>query len=151
MAGLIAALNAPAIALTAATPKTVAMLTAPTNQALKIKEIRVTTDGATSTAVPVTVELGRPSSAGTFTSSTPLKRDTARSETVQATGGINASSEPTWTSVIHESLYVPAYSGVYHYIVPFDNEILVAGGGRFGVRCTAPAGVNASATIVYEE
>lgn len=147
----ICALNAPAIALVAATPKTVAMLTAPTNQCLLIKEIRITFDGATSTAVPALIELGRPSSAGTFTSSTPLKRDTARAETVQATGGINASAEPTWTSVIHESLYVPVYGGVYHYIVPFDNPIIIPGGARFGVRLTAPAGCNASTTIVFDE
>lgn len=151
MACLLGALNAPAVALTAATAKTVAMLTAATNQCIRIKEIRVTFDGATSTAVPVLVELGRPSSAGTFTASTPLKRDTARAETIQSTGGINASAEPTWTSVVHESLYIPAYGGVYHYIVPFDSPIIIAGGARFAVRLTAPAGVNSSTTIVFEE
>lgn len=151
MACLKATLDAPAIALVAATAKTVAMLTAPTNQCLGVKEVRVTFDGATSTATPVKVETGRPSSAGTFTAATPRKKDTARAETIQATGGINASAEPTWTSVVDDTAYIPAYGGVYHYIAPFDNPIVIAGAARFGVRCTAPAIVNVSTKIDYEE
>lgn len=151
MARLIATLDAPVVALSAATAKTIALLTAPVNQCLGIKEIRVTLDGATSTATPVKVETGRPTTAGTFTAAVPGKKDPGRSETVQATGGINASLEPTWPSPVLDTAYIPAYGGVYHYIAPFDNPIVVPGTGRFGIRCTAPAAVNCSAKIDYEE
>lgn len=151
MACLKATLDAPAVALVAATAKTVAMLTAPANQCLGIKEVRVTLDGATSTATPVKVETGRPSTAGTFTAAVPRKKDPARAETVQATGGINASAEPTWTSVVDDTAYIPAYGGVYHYIAPFDNPVVVPGAGRYGLRLTAPAVVNASVKVDYEE
>ncbi len=151
MAAQFLELTADAVACVAATAKTVAMVTAATNVPLRIKEIRVAFDGATSTATPAKVEYGRPSSAGTFTSQTPKKRDTARAETVQTTGGVNASAEPTWTSVIDGSAYVPVYGGIYHYIVPPDNPITIAGGGRYGVRITAPANVNATVTISFEE
>lgn len=151
MANLNATLDAPAIALTSATAKTVAMLTAPANQCLLVKGVTISFDGATSTAVPAKVEFGRPSSAGTFTSATLRKKDTGRAETIQATGGINASSEPTWTSVIDKTEYVPVYGGNKEVFVPFNNPIVVPGGTRFGIRVTAPAGVNCSASIDYEE
>jgi len=151
MAFLVATIDAPAVALVAATAKTVAMVTAAANQCVRVKEIRVTFDGATSTATPVKIETGRPSSAGTFTAATLRKKDTARAETIQTTGGINASAEPTWTTVIDDTAYIPAYGGVYHYIAPFDNPIIVAGGARYGVRCTAPANVNSSTKMDVEE
>jgi alkyl sulfatase BDS1-like metallo-beta-lactamase superfamily hydrolase len=151
MANLNATLNTGSVALTAATAKTIIMLTAPTNQCLTIKGIRISFDGATSTAAPATVELGRPSSAGTFTSTTPRKRDTGRGETVQATGGTNASAEPTWTSVIDITEAVPVYGGNKETMIPINNPIIVPGGTRFAMRVTAAAGVNAFASFDYEE
>lgn len=151
MAFLKFELTGQAIALVAVTAKTVAMLTAATNQCVRINEVRVTFDGATSTAVPPLIEYGRPSSAGTFTSQTPKKRDPGRAETIQTTGGVNSSSEPTWTSVVDGAFYEPAYGGMYHYIHPFNNEYIVPGGGRFGIRITAPANVNSTTTIAGEE
>lgn len=144
-------LNAQAIALVAATPKTVAMVTAPANQALKLKGFRISLDGANSAATPVTVEYGRPSSAGTFTSTTPGKLDPGRAETVQTTGGTNASAEPTWTSVVLGAFYLGAFNGLYDKTMSFDTPYIVPGGTRFGFRVTAGANVNCCLTPLFEE
>ena len=143
--------DAPAVACVAVTAKTVVMATAPANIAVRVKEARFTFDGATSTATPPTIELGRPSTAGTFTSVTLRNRDPGRTETIQTTGGKNASAEPTWTSVVDETLYEPAYGGVYHYITPQDNPIILTNSGRYGARVTAPANVNCSSKLELEE
>lgn len=143
--------DAPAVALTAATPLTTVMITAAANQACRIKELKVTFDGATSTATPPKIEYGRPSSAGTFTSVTLRKRDPDRTGTLQTTGGKNSSAEPTWTSVIDGTMYEPAYGGVYQYLVPFDNPVIVIAAGRYAIRVTPPANVNCSSLIEAEE
>ena len=139
------------VALTAATPKTPVMITAPANIAVKVTGYRVSFDGATSTAVPPYIEYGRPSTTGTFTSQTPRKMDPGRAETVQTTGGVNASAEPTWTSVVDEGHFLAAYGGLFEEFKTFDNPIVVPGAGRWGIRVTAAAAVNCSATIFFEE
>lgn len=144
-------ITAQAIALVAATAKTVIQITAPTNQALKVKGFRVSFDGANSAAAPVTAEYGRPSSAGTFTAQTPVKKDSGRGETVQTTGGVNASAEPTWTSVGVGAFYLGAFNGLLREYFPFDNPIIVPGGTRFALRLTAAAAVNACVTLEFEE
>lgn len=151
MAGNKITLNAPAVPIVAATPKSVIMVTAPANQAVVLKGMRITLDGANSAATPATVEGGRPSSAGTFTSATPGKKDPGRQETVQTTGGINASAEPTWTGVVLETLYLGTFNGLLREFLPFDSPITVPGGTRYAIRVTAGANVNCSAVLDGEE
>jgi hypothetical protein len=151
MAAILANLDAGPVPLVANAPKTVLMLTAPPNQVLRIHEVRVTFDGATSTAVPPKVEIGRPTSAGTMSAKAPAKTNPAQPEVLQAIGGVNATLEPGWPAAADETFNEPAYGGMYHYQPAFDVPILVPGGGRFAIRVTAQAPVNCTPKITYAE
>ena len=144
--------SAGACALSAATPKTVINVIAPTNIALRIKRIVLAFDGATSTAVPCKIEIFRSTQAGAGTSTalTPAKLDPGRQETVQSTAGGNYSAEPTVLTV-QESWVEPVYNGLVIEPKQPDAPVIVPGGTGYGIRCTSPAGVNVYPTIVYEE
>lgn len=148
MAGLICIAQTAEVALTSATAETVMQLVAPTNQRLKLKRWGVFFDGVSSSAAPVQVRLLRQTTAGTMSSLTPVKQ-VAGSETVQATAQHTATAEPTASDVI-DAAEVHPQSG-YEVIIPFDMPIEVPGGGRIGIECTAPAGVNVRAKMVFEE
>ena len=136
------------VALTAATAKTVLQLISPTNQILALLGFELSFDGTSSTAEPVVVQLIRQTTAGTMTSRTPLKKKD-RAATLQAAGQENASVEPTATDLIKTFHVHPQAGVVYPFTV--DGEIEVPGGGRLGLKLTAPAGVNCLATLDFEE
>ena len=148
MAGLLCVAQTAEVTLVTDTPKTVVQIIAPANQRLKIKRWGVFFDGVAGTAAPVQVRLLRQTDAGTVTSLTPVKQ-VAGSETVQTTAGYNASSEPTEGDII-DIAEVHPQSG-YEVVIPFDMPIEVPGGGRVGIDCRAPAGVNVRGKIVFEE
>lgn len=148
MAGLVCIAQTSEVALAAATEKTVLQIVAPANQRLRIKRWGVFFDGISSTDEPVVVKLLRQTDAGTMTALTPVKQ-VVGSETIQTTAQYNASAEPTGGDVI-DGAEVHPQSG-YEVIVPFDMPIEVAGGGRIGISCNAPAAVNVKAKIVFEE
>lgn len=135
------------IALVAATAKTVLQVVAPTNQRLALKSFSVTFDGVSATGEPVQVDLVRQTSAGTMTSATPV-REGVGSETLQTTAQKNASAEPTTTDVLRRYEVHP--QGGYERVFG-DDELLIAGGGRLGLRCTAPANVNCVGHMTVEE
>ena len=140
------------IALTAATAKTCLMLTAASNVGLKINRIKIGFDSATSTNQPALVEYVRPTSAGTFTSLTPVKDDPANNDTLQLTAGHTASAEPTiGSSDVMQRFHMPVYQGLYDDRLGFGAEIPVPGGGRWGIRITSPSAVNVSITVLGEE
>ena len=151
MAGIIASLNIPLTALTAATVKTVAQLTAPTNQRLRIKEIGIFFDSTSTTPGSAQVLVVRQSTAGTMTSETPVAAESELTETLQATGQVNATAEPTITST-YQTFAVPVTSGLTYAFAPKE-ELFVGGGGRVGVQVKSPAGttINAYGYILYEE
>lgn len=151
MAGLVFDIPVSAVALTGAAAQTLIMVTAPTNQSLKIWEILCSLNGSTSTNAPATLDYGRPSSAGTSSAGTGFKRDPGRAETIQTTIGITFTVEPTWTSLISSEAYVPQFNGLYHWMIPFTNPIIVPGGGRFAIRVNSPNNVSASARLTVEE
>jgi hypothetical protein len=148
MAGILCVAQTSEVALAAATVKTVLQVVAPANQRLKIKEWGVSFDGVSVTGEPVQVELLRQTTAGTMTALTPVKL-VAGSETVQATAQHTATAEPTAGDILDSQEVHP--QGGYGKIFPFNQEIEVPGGGRLGIRCTAPAIVNVRAKIVFEE
>ncbi|NJL70163.1 MAG: hypothetical protein HC888_00515 [Candidatus Competibacteraceae bacterium] len=150
MAALDCVLDSGSISLTGGSAKTVLQLTMPSNQCGRIKGYKVTFDGATSTNTPASVELVRQSTAGTMTSQTPQKLDSGRDETVQATGSKDSSGEPTVTSTL-DTAFVPVYGGVYHFMFPSDTRPIVPGGGRIGLKITAPSAVNCRASLWFEE
>ncbi len=149
MAALQGFLTAPAVPLTATVAKTVLQITAPANQRLKLLGIIVSFDGTSTTAQPAACRLLRQTSAGTLTSVTAVLQEKSLSETLQATGGKNASSEPSAGDVL-KTFYVHPQAG-YEWPAPYGQEMIVQGGGRIGLEVTAPATVNCSATFLYEE
>lgn len=155
MAMLQADLNFSAVACTATTAKTVAGVQAAANQAIKILELAISLDGATSTNTPALIEFGRctfgANAPGTnSTTVTLIKRDTGRGETIQTVGGKTWTVEPT-TITVMEAAYVGQFNGLYHYILPFASPIVVPGGQGFVIRVTSPNNVNVSGHITIEE
>lgn len=138
-----------AIALSAATAKTILQVAAPSNQRLAVKGFGVFFDGTSGSAVPVAVELLRQSTAGTMSSATPVPDDDDWTETIQSTCQKTATVEPTAGSVLRR-YDVPPTSGYERSYAP-DEEIHIKGGGRLGLRCTAPASVNVTGWIDIEE
>ena len=150
MAGLrVTAENTAAVALSAATEKTLIQLNAPTNQRLLVKRVGVFFDGASTTAVPVLVKLIITTTAGTNTALTLSKIVSTDDETIQTTAGENASAEGTNSTLLDQWLVHPQMGIDITYA--FGQEKVVAGGGRVAVKCTAPAVVNARCKIDFDE
>ena len=137
------------IALTAATAKTVLQITAPTNHRGKILSWGVYFDGTSSSAEPVQVRLLRQTTAGTMSALTPTKADNSLSETLLFTAQHTATAEPTAGDLLEAKEVHP--QGGYEKIYSAGQEKIIGGGGRVGIECTAPAGVNVRAEIHFEE
>lgn len=136
------------IALSAATAKTVLQVVAPANHRVVLKRWGVFCDGVSPTAEPVQVRLLRQTTAGTMSAATPRKMD-GYAETIQSTAQKTASAEPTAGDVL-AVLEVHPQQG-YAEAFPYGDEPIIAGGGRVGIECTAPAGVNVRAQLICEE
>jgi len=149
MAALTAVAVTAEVALVAATARTVLQLVAPTNHALKVLGWSVSFDGISSVAEPVVCTLIRQTTAGTMTALTPVKLDSGRDETIQATAQHTATAEPTDSDVLARRNVHPQAG--YEVIYPPGQEPIVGTAGRIAVKCTAPAGVNVVAEIRFEE
>lgn len=136
------------IALTAATAKTVLQLVAASNHRIKILSFGVFFDGVNVVGEPVQVRILRQSDAGTMSSATPRKIG-VYSETLQTTAQKTATAEPSAGDVI-DVFEVHPQNG-YEKYWPLGQEIIVAGGGRIGIECTAPEAVNVRAKFTAEE
>lgn len=137
-------------ALTAATPKTILAVTSPAQFGCNWLRYSIAFDGATSTAVPAVVELCTftGATAGTNTAVT-LVQVGGVVITAGFTSGTNYTVEPTVLSAF-ERFTLPVYGGTG--IVPFTpgqepNSVVSQG---FAIRVTAPAAVNAVATMWIE-
>lgn len=136
------------VALSAATVKTVAQVIAATNVIAAVTGLEITFDGISNTEAPVNVEILRQTTAGTMTSQTPKKtKDT--STALGVTGSYNATAEPTAGDIL-KVFHIHPQAGVTMPL-QLENEIEIPGGGRLGVRVTAPAAVNCLLTITGEE
>lgn len=149
MAGVRGTATTGAVALAAATAKTVNQLVAAANHRVGVKGFSVAFDGASPTAVPVKVELVRQSTAGTSSALTPVKKNEADDETLQTTARHTATVEPTTSDVV-ETIYVHPQGNFKQYY-PLGEEVWVMGGNRLGIRVTAPATVNVIAQFDFEE
>jgi len=136
------------IALTAATAKTVLQIVAAANHKVRVVGWGVFFDGIASAAEPVQVRLLRQTTAGTMSANTPKKIGTD-AETLQTTAQDTATAEPTAGDVL-DVVEIHPQSG-YEKILSPGREIKLPGGGRLGIECTAPAGVNVRAKIEFEE
>lgn len=142
-----------AIALAAATAKSITGVKAHANSGLQVKAFGVAFDGVTATAVPVLVELcyctWATNSPGTNSTSTTPRQNYGRSLTAGFTSGKDWSAEPTALTVLKSVLLSPN-GGVLEYQFPLGQEPDCALGEGFVIRCTAPAVVNVRATLVVE-
>jgi hypothetical protein len=146
--------TAGALALTAATAKTILNIISAANSVNRLTGFSVSFDGVTPTAIPVLVELcystqagaGTPTG-GTFTP-TQVRGPT---RTPQALGARNYTAEPTVITTWYPFL-VPAFNGLLVIQFPLgrEPEQIVTADGLL-LRCTAPAPVNCRAWLEFEE
>lgn len=151
-AGYLIGTEGGAIALSAATAKTILNVINASNSLVRITEIGVFFDGVTSSAVPVLVELCRSTqaTAGTSSSAT-IKQTRGAARTVQATGAYNYTAEPT-VLTFHRQWLVPAFMGSLIVQFPLGREPeQVASANGLAVRVTAPATVNVRGYVEFEE
>jgi len=145
--------TAAAVALAAATPKSVLGIKSAADFGLDIKGCDVGFDGVTASAVPVELEL----CVCTFATNSPGTNSTSRTPAQpygrQMAHGITAASnwtaEPTALTVLKEGLLTPA-GGVIWYDWPEGRTYDCDLGNGFVLRCTAPAIVNIRASFDYE-
>ncbi len=153
MRGLYAASTEGAIALVAATAKTVIGVKSGSDFGLDCCGFEVSFDGVTASAVPVLVELMLSTWAtnGTMgtnnTSTTPHQRN-GRVIASGVTSGANWTSEPTVLTVIRNFLLTPA-GGTLIYDFPLGTEPDCDLSQGFAIRCTAPAAVNVRAGLTW--
>jgi len=144
------AITGGAIALTAATAKTILGWKAHANSGLLLLEYQVAFDGVTASAVPVLVEIcyctWATNAPGTNSTSVTPVQTSGRVLTVGATAGKTWSTEPTVLSVMEEKLLTPN-GGLLIYNYPLGTEPDCALGEGFALRVTAPAIVNVRATL----
>lgn len=151
-AGYSAATGA-AVALSAATAKSVLGVKSGAAFGVDLKKLRVSFDGVTASAVPVLVELCY----ATFATNAPGTNSTSVTP-AQVYGrviahGVTAArtwtAEPTVLTVLDEWLLTPN-GGLALYDIPLGDTPDSAVAEGFTVRLTAPATVNARATLWWE-
>lgn len=142
-----------AIALSAATAKTILGAKAHANSGLQLKGFEVAFDGTTGSAVPVLVEIcyctWGANSPGTNSSSVTPLQNYGRVLTAGFTAGKTWTTEPTTLSVIKEFL-MPPDKGIISYLWPLGMEPDCALAEGFAIRCNAPATVNVRASMNVE-
>lgn len=142
-----------AVALAAATAKTILGVKAHANSGVQLKKWYVAFDGVTASAVPVLVEIGyctfATNSPGTNSTSVTPVQQYGRVLTVGATAGKTWSAEPTVITALEEFLLTPN-AGLVAYQYPLGTEPDTALGEGLVIRCTAPAIVNVRATLTFE-
>lgn len=141
----------PAAITTGTSIKTLIQLLAATNQCVKVGELSVSFNGTSNTATPIYCETVKQTSAGTITNTTTLvKEDASRAETIQTTGKDTATAEPTDSGAVTIAEYVHPQTG-FLWQAPYAQEQFIIGAGRLGLRVTAAASVSAGVRAVCEE
>lgn len=143
------ATNSTAVALTAATAKSVVGVLGSANDTIAIRRWRVSFNSVTASDAPALVELGVISALGTMTSFTPSQL-TGRTLSSSCTAGYNATVEPTYVRLI-DSLYIPVNNGLYEFYWPLSDEPQADASQGFAIRVTAPQAQSCYAAIVYSE
>lgn len=142
-----------AVALTAATAKSVIGVKAGAAFGVDLRSVRFSFDGVTASAVPVLIELcyctWATNAPGTnSTSITPLQ-EYGRVIAHGTTAGKTWTTEPTALTVLDEQLVTPN-GGFEIYDFPLGNSLDCALSEGFVLRFTAPAAANVRATIKWE-
>ncbi len=139
-----------AVALAAATAKTILGVVAGSNIGAKLTEVNVEFDGVTASAVPVLVELcrGDGTAAGTSSSAT-VRQVRGLTRAAQSTGARNYTGEPSNLTVLKSWLVHPQTSRQVQF--PLGREVEHVGAGGLFLRGNAPAAVNVRAGMEFEE
>ena len=144
---------AAAVALVAATAKSVVGVKGHSAFGVDWTKYRLSFDGATSTAVPVLVELCyatfATNSPGTASTSITINQTYGRATAAGFTAAYNWTTEPTVLTVL-DAFTVPAFNGTVVYDAPFGTSADSAVSEGFVIRCTAPANVNCRPTLWFE-
>jgi hypothetical protein len=140
-----------AVALSAATAKTVLCALTPAQFGGDLLGIEVGFDGVTASAVPVLVEICTSTAAtnstpGTNNTTGTVNQVSGRSITTGFTGFYNSTSEPTVLTPVERFTLTPN-GGLLIYDWPRDSTIDWAVSAGIAIRCTAPAAVNVNATM----
>lgn len=138
-----------AVALSAATAKTVVELATGATIDNTLISLDVSFNGVTSTAVPVLVEVITTAATGTGTAATPNRVGPNQGRPSLTTAKTNLTVEGS-TPVVVWSWYVPPTSG-FSYLWPLGRELSMGPSKFLGIRCTAPAAVSAAVTLAFEE
>jgi len=122
----------------------------PAQQAVTLDEVDVGFDGTNSANGPGIIDIGHCTFAtnppGTnSTSVTPVKSDSARTETVQSTCGKTWTTQPT-VITIWKSFLCPVYMGSALAPLPLLKPMIAKGGGGIVLSSTLPASVTANLT-----
>src|SRR5689334_7043303 len=136
------AANVSGKALVANTAQTVLQINAPANQRVAVQQISISFDGTVNTNTPVKVQVYRQTTAGTAGSSTAtiVRKDNDGTTAIQTTAKDTFSAEPS-SGDQHAIFYIHPQTGLI-YPLPIPGEIILGGGGRLGVVCTAVQAVD---------
>jgi hypothetical protein len=142
-----------AVALSAATAKTVLAVIAPAQFGVDLIGYELAFDGVTASAVPVLVEIcastfATNSTPGTGNTTATVNQIAGRTITNGFTGFYASTSEPTVLTPIDSFLVTPNGGTVIRDYNGATPDSPVSNG--FVIRCTAPAAVNCRATLVFE-
>lgn len=132
--------------------KTILKLITPTGFNIKIHEIGLSTDGVTSTAVPMTVDWGNSdeTTAGTAGGSPTTIQIKGSAIAHGITLGANFTAEGT-TLTPSKKMYVPQFMGTFIYQTPLGFESVSPAGlpDSFFVRVNVTANVNVLCWVVW--
>lgn len=141
-----------AVALSAATAKSIVGVKAHANSGLLVCSFSVSFDGVTASAVPVLIEIGyctwATNSPGTNSTSTTPRQQGGRVLTAGFTSAKNWTAEPTTITQAFEEMLLTPNGGLVKYDFPLGTELDCALAEGFVIRCTAPATVNVRGGLV---
>lgn len=143
-----------AVALVAATAKSVLCVIAPAQFGIDLKKVKIGFDGVTASAVPVLCELMTStlasfSTPGTANTTGTVNQIYGRTITAGFTGFYGSTTEPTVLTAFDSFLLTPA-GGLVIYDYPLGDTPDSAVSNGIVLRCTAPAGVNVRAAFTFE-
>lgn len=139
-----------AIALVAATAKSVAELGSSSTVRIRIIEWSVTFDGVTASAIPVKVEVGRFSAAVTTATTFTIDKVDPADGTAATVAKHSTTAEGAGTADDVKIFRIPPTGG-YVMQYPLGREWVMALSTFWRIRCTAAAGVNATFHVTWEE
>lgn len=135
-----------AVALAAATAKSVIGAAAGADFGLSLLKYKISFDGVTASAIPVLVELCSYTGAPTATSYTPIQDNGKVMAATNLLGFVNATVEPTGIISLDSFIVTPNSSTIL-YDMQYGDEPDVGFSVGFCLRMTAPATVNVRASL----